>query len=176
MSREFPDWINPWSAAEGRRIFRGTLPFGWMQRLSELLADKSGEAAFRAAFHLDAEKHPVIELRVRAKLPLVCQASLETYFEPVERESLLGVVAMEDQIAALPDHYDPVTAEHGRLALARLVEDELLLGMPQIPRRPGLERISHQTGKGADVEVAEETPRKPFAQLEEMLRKHQEPQ
>ncbi len=174
MSREFPDTINPWSAAEGRRIYQGTLPLKRLGRLAELLADVDGEAHFRAAFHLDGEQRPVISLEVRAELALECQASLETYRQPVARKTLLGVVASEQEIDALPDHYEPVAAVNGRLALADLVEDELLLGMPQVPRRPGLEHVSHQAGAGQKLEAAGEEPRKPFAQLGEMLRKQRE--
>jgi len=170
MSREFPDWINPWSAAEGRRIFRGTLPLKWLRRLSGLLAADDGAAEFRAAFFLDTDHRPVIELSVSAELPLLCQASLEPYRETVTRKTTLAVVAAEHEIATLPGHYEPVIAHGGRLALADLVEDELLLGMPQVPRRPGLEWVIHEAGETTPAE-GEGDSRKPFAGLDELLRR-----
>lgn len=181
MSRDFPDWINPWTAAEGRRIYRGTMPLAWMPRLSALMAVEdpsatNGEASFQARFALvdwgDSQRRPVIDLSVSGQLPLVCQASLQTYLQPVERRTHLGVVANEQEAAQLPAGYEPVQADHGRLALVTLVEDELILGLPQIPRRPGMETVAWQTGQDAiDAKAeAEASKRRPFAGLEQLLR------
>lgn len=179
MSRDFPDWINPSTAAEGRRIFRGTMPLAWMPRLSALLDTNdpsvaTGEASFQARFSLsdwgDSERRPVIDLSVSGNLPLTCQASLQVYLQPVERRTQLGVVASEQEAAQLPEGYEPVQTEQGRLALVTLVEDELILGMPQIPRRPGIETVAWQTGQETDVSETPAATRKPFAVLEKMLR------
>ena len=48
MSRDFPDFIDPWKAAEGQRVFFGTVPLKRMQRLSPLLVSAEGEADFEA--------------------------------------------------------------------------------------------------------------------------------
>jgi uncharacterized protein len=172
MSREYPDWISPARAAEGKRVFSGTVPLARMKRLAPLLADTQGEAAFVAAFKTDLEKRVVVELQVTAALPLVCQASLDVYDEQVERNAVLAVIEHQHEQEDLPDSYDPVQTENGRLAIASLVEDELLLGLPQIPRKPGLEPIEYSTG-GA---VREETDapagsrENPFAALQDMLK------
>jgi uncharacterized protein len=102
----------------------------------------------------------------------VCQASLDVYDEQVERNAVLAVIEHQHEQEDLPDSYDPVQTENGRLAIASLVEDELLLGLPQIPRKPGLEPIEYSTG-GA---VREETDapagsrENPFAALQDMLK------
>jgi uncharacterized protein len=172
MSREYPDWISPGRAAEGKRIFSGTIPLSRMKRLVSLLVDARGEASFVVAFRTDLDQRVIIDMQVEAALPLVCQASLDKYDEQVRRQSELAVIENESEQAELPDNYEPVLTENGRLAIARLVEDELLLGLPQIPRKPGLKKVEYSTGgKSLQSEDAPAgTKKKPFAALQDMLK------
>jgi uncharacterized protein len=190
MSREFPDWVDPWKAADGRRSFQGTMPLKWMKRLSPLLAqadpeDGSGpdaewqDARFSATFGYDRQGTVTVNLDVQAELPLVCQRSLETYLEKVSRHSVLAVVESIEAQDLVPEHYEPVLAEHRRLALLDLVEDELLLAVPQVPRNPELPAVRLSTDPGAPPvhagdddrgDEAEPTHR-PFEELAELLGK-----
>ena len=172
MSREFPDWVDPWKAADGRRTFQGTMPLKRMQRLAPLLAPAEWQdARFSAAFGYDRQGMLTVDLHVEAQLPLVCQRSLEVYLEPVVRDSLLAVVegvAEQDQV---PEHYEPVLTEHGRLALLVLVEDELLLALPQVPRNPALGPVQRSTGTVAEsADAAEEETSRPFQGLADLLK------
>ena len=172
MSREYPDWISPARAAEGKRTFGGTIPLSRMKRLESLLVVLFRSAAFTAAFRTDLDKRVIIDLQVEAALPLVCQASLEVYDEQVKRRSELAVIEHEYEQEELPENYEPVLTEHGRLAIASLVEDELLLALPQVPRKPGLQKIEYSTG---GLPVEEESRRSgekknPFAALQDMLK------
>ncbi|MDX2417209.1 MAG: YceD family protein [Xanthomonadales bacterium] len=173
MSREYPDWISPNRAAEGKRIFSGTIPLKRMKRLAALLVDAQGEASFTAAFRTDLEQQIVIDLQVEADLPLICQASLEVYDERVNRSSELVVVDDDSEQSKLPDNYEPVVTENGRLAIASLVEDELLLGLPQIPRKPGLQEVEYSTGgQTLKTEAPPEGSKKhPFSALQGMLKR-----
>jgi len=172
MSREYPDWISPGRAAEGKRILSGTIPLTRMKRLAPLLVDSQGKAAFVAAFRTDLEKRVVIDLQVEAALPLVCQSSLDVYDEQVNRSSELAVIEHDHEQDELPDNYEPVQTENGRLAIASLVEDELLLGLPQIPRKPGLKKLEYSTGgQLVDSEDSQAGPKEnPFAALQDMLK------
>ena len=174
MSREYPDWISPGRAAEGKRIFSGSIPIARMKRLAALLVDAQGEASFVAAFRTDLDKRVIIDLQVEAALPLVCQASLEVFDEQVKRRSELVVIDEDNQQAELADLYEPVVAENGRLAIASLVEDELLLGLPQIPRKPGLEKVEYSTGGPLPTSGSPQPGAKknPFAALQDMLKQN----
>jgi uncharacterized protein len=176
MSREYPDWISPNRAAEGKRIFSGTIPIARMKRLAGVLVNAPGEAAFTAAFRTDLDGRVVIDLEVEAALPLICQASLEVYDEQVKRYSELAVVDEDYVQAELPENYEPVQTENGRLAIASLVEDELLLGLPQIPRKPGLENVEYSTGGQTikRVDPSEGVKKNPFAALQGMLKRDEQ--
>lgn len=179
MSREYPDWLDPWKAAEGRRTFAGSMPLKRMPRLQPLLASSDGEVRFEVAFDFDPQARVIIDIEVDGQLPLVCQRSLEQYLEPVHRHSLLGVIEDISEEGMMPDNYEPVLVEGGRLALLDLVEDELLLGLPPVPRKPqpadDLGAASHAAPDPAIVTTqasSSEEVRQPFAGLAEQMRRH----
>jgi len=181
MSREYPDWISPERAAEGKRVFGGTVPLSRMKRLAPLLVTAEGEATFRAAFRRDTDKRVIVDLQVEAALPLICQASLEVYDEQVKRRSELVVIDHEHEQDdrgqnKWPESYEPVKSENGRLAVASLVEEELLLGLPQIPRKPGLEKVEYSTGGEvlASVTRQQKAKKNPFAALQQMLERDEQ--
>lgn len=175
MSRDYPDWISPQRAADGKRTYSGTVLLERMKRLSSLLAGAKGEASFIASFRRDLDKQVVIDLEVEAALPLICQASLESYDEQVNRRCELAVIDHDHEQEDLPDSYDVVKTENGRLALAALVEDELILALPQVPRNPGLDKVEYSTGGAAPKGTASQTQGKknPFAGLQEMLEREE---
>lgn len=171
MSRDFPDWVNPWTAAAGRRVFSGTMSLARMPRLAVLLAVADGEAGFTASFAPDGEGRPAIELSVIAELPLVCQASMEPYSQPIERRSELVVIEDLAEQDTLAEGVEPVLAESGHIVLQDLIEDELLLALPQVPRRPGLDTVAFSTGGEAGATGTEQDVVRPFAGLDRLLAK-----
>ena len=171
MSLEYPDWLDARKAAEGNREFSGTIPLARMKRLSPLLASTEGLADFEAGFAFDEQGHVAISIKVSTVLELICQRSLEPYGETIQRSSLLGVIENVDEEADLPEHYDPVLADNGRLALADLVEEELLLGMPQVPRSPATKGASQtKTEAGSALKKQGEPTQQPFAGLADLMK------
>ena len=182
MSREFPDIVDPWKAAEGRRTFRGTMPLKRMDRLSGILADHAGgeshasavngEAAFVMSFAYDRQGLVTIDIKVEAELPLRCQRSLAPFVEDVRRHSVLVVIEDAGEQDSLPESYEPFLVEERRVALSDLVEEELLLAVPQVPRSPGSQEIELSTDgrdKPPSGEEAEQTHR-PFAGLAGLMK------
>ena len=186
MSREFPDWLDPWKAAEGRRRFVGTVPLSSLPRVQPLLAvadGLAGEAAdsdggpaqgdvrFDARFALDEERRPVLKLRIEAELPLVCQRSLKVYRHALERESTLHVLDHEAEQRLLGEHAEATLTENGRLRLASVIEEELLLGMPDVPRDPDAEPLTWVSQAPGPAPEDEASPaRKPFEALRDLLK------
>lgn len=176
MSREFPDWLDPWKAAEGGRRFVGTMPLASLPRVLPLLADEArgadaGEVRFDARFSLDEERRPVLRLRIEAELPLVCQRSLRVYREPLRRESTLHVLDHDAEQRMLGEHDEATFTENGRLGLASVIEEELLLGMPDVPREPDGEPLTWVSqSPGSAPDPAEKPARKPFAALRDLMK------
>jgi uncharacterized protein len=171
MSLEYPDWLDPRKAAEGRRRYEGSIPLARMPRLLPLLADGAGDARFSVAFEFDQQARVRIEIDVEAELLLQCQLSLEPYTESIRRSSTLGVIGDIAEEPLLPENYEPVLVQNGRLALVDLVEDELLLAMPQVPRNPKLDAAHFQVANSEQEALAakQKLARQPFADLATQL-------
>ena len=177
MSREFPDILDPWKAAGGRRTFQGTMPLKRMERLLPLLAPDDagadrGEATFSARFAYDGQGLVTVRLEVIADLPLVCQRSLAPYSERIERKSLLVIIEDVAQQESTPDHYEPVLVEHRRLPLQDIVEEELLLAVPPVPRNPEVAEIELSTDGvvKAPSDAEQEQRHRPFADLAGLMK------
>lgn len=157
MSREFPDIVDPWKVADGKRVFGGSMPLNRMPRLETLLGEEQGAktADFEAAFAFDRQGLVTIDVMVRADLELVCQRSLSRFTEHVDRRSMLAVIESVADEEELPEHYEPVLVEERRLALVDLVEEELLLAVPQVPRNPDIADGAGEIDISADVTVEE---------------------
>lgn len=186
MSREFPDIVDPWKAADGRRTFQGTMPIKRMQRLGPLLAPEiegrndgllvRGDAGFMASFSYDRQGLITIRLEVEAELPLICQRSLEPYREKVKRRIWLVVIEDIAEQELIPDSYEPVLVEHRRMALLDIVEEELLLAVPLVPKSPESEEIEVSTDGTTDSSSGKEKEHshKPFAGLAGLIKENVE--
>jgi len=182
MSREFPDFIDPWKAADGRRTFQGTMPLKRLKRLEPMLApEDSGQdrhivarddARFLAQFAYDQQGLVTIRLEVEAELPLICQRSLAPYLEKIGRRSLLVVIEDVAGQDLIPESYDPVLVEHRRMALQDIVEDELLLAIPQVPRNPEIEAVELSTDEKVKIssDAGKEQSYRPFAGLAGLMK------
>ncbi len=159
------------------------MPLERMPRLRAILAPATGagaggrrivwaDAAFTARFRYDEQGLVTIDVTVRAELPLVCQRSLLPYVEQVERSSLLTVIENIADQDELPESYEPVLVEHGRMALLDLVEDELLLAVPQVPRSPDTKEVELSTEDGfiPPSEIEDERTHRPFQGLAGLLK------
>ena len=90
--------------------------------------------------------------------------------EHISRRSLLGVVEDLAEEDLMPENYEPVLVKQGKLALAELAEDELLLGLPQVPRNPAIDEVAFSTGSGEMPSQTETRFRQPFANLAEQMK------
>ena len=136
MSRDFPDLIDPWRLAESRRSFKGTWPLAAFDRLAPLLAANDGEVSFSMDFGIDDIGLSYIDIELKAELTLTCQRTLELYQHPVARTVRLGLLRDEADEAALPEAYEPLLAAEAPLAPTTLLEDELILAVPLVPKKP----------------------------------------
>lgn len=154
------------------------MPLSRMPRLEALLGEEQGSktAMFEARFAFDRQGLVTIDVAVKADLQLLCQRSLEPYTEHVDRRSMLAVIENVADQEEIPEHYEPVLVEERRLALVDLVEEELLLAVPQVPRNPDTENGITGYELSADVSVEQssaqekEQTHRPFEGLAGLLK------
>ncbi len=149
MSSRLPELVDPWRSADQNRSFSGRVELEQLHRLTGALHAVSGEAEFDLVFLRDEQRRPRISGHVRATLSLQCQRCLDELVLPVDAELNLAVIEVAAEAERLPEEVEPVQVEEGMLRLLDIVEDELILAIPQVPMHGPSE---------CDVERAESAP------------------
>ncbi len=139
MPDPLPERVEPYRLARQGRTLRGSVAGLQLARLAGAVEALDGDAEAELSFALDAGGVPHVAGRVRARVRLVCQRCLEPMDLVLEAPVRVAFAVTEAATSALPGEYEPVVVEAGAgLALAELVEDELLLALPIVPRHgPG---------------------------------------
>jgi uncharacterized protein len=136
MPDRLPDVIDPLSLAQKSRHLRGEIPLSQLDRVAEALFETQGTAKFELKFGKTG-RQAVVTGHVDADLILQCQYCMGAMSLPVNSEVNLGVVTSVDEALLLPESMEPLLIEvESEIALADIVQDELLLAIPTVPRHP----------------------------------------
>ena len=133
MLNRLPDYIDPLYLAEKRSEVKGHIPLSGFDRLAGLLMDHSGGVSVTLSFGKEG-KQAFIEVKIEAVLTLICQNCLEALVWPIEHIVKLGIVNSISEADRLPEDYEPLLLDENKILLKDLVEDELLLILPQYPK------------------------------------------
>jgi uncharacterized protein len=113
---------------------------------------------------------------VRATLRLRCQRCLDEVEVPVHARIELALIRRDEDALDLPEHLDPWLVTEERLDPLDVIEDELLLAVPVIPRHPlgscgsdALER-AEPADSATGGEAGLDTGRRPFEILAALKR------
>jgi uncharacterized protein len=147
-----------------RRSFNGILPVALLARLTDALAAPDGMIAYDIEFDRDDLGIAYIALRAQGELTLTCQRTLEPFAMPVSIDTRLGLITREEEEAGLPAGYEPLLLESSELRPAEVIEDELLLALPLIPVKPGLEESDLSWSTDPEQTEVPQRPN-PFAAL-----------
>jgi uncharacterized protein len=136
MLARLPELIEPLVLADRNASIEGELPVNRLDRVVGMLSDTSGKVVVKLHFARKG-KLASIEGHIAAVLMLNCQRCLETVEWPVSSEFQLGIVSSLAQANNLPDGYEPLLLlDEDKIPLKSIVEDELLLSLPDIPKHP----------------------------------------
>lgn len=135
MSGRLPVHLDPLDLAERERVIEGHVPVSAFRRLSAWLHADGGDIQAALRFERDAGGRHILRGELRGQLELVCQRCLSPLVLPIERE--LELVLVESLAAAdlLPDGLEPLVVDERRaMHTVDLLEDELILALPLVPR------------------------------------------
>lgn len=132
MSSPLPDLIDPWRAVDAGAEFAGAWPLSGLPRLGESLRESGGEVGFRLAFARDLEGRGTLRGEIAARLVLTCQRCLGALAWDVKAPLELALISGLDEARLLPEELDPLLVSEASIRLLDLIEDELLLALPQI--------------------------------------------
>lgn len=153
---------------------QGQWPLAAMTRLSDsFCAASDGNATWQARGWLvpalGGEAEIWLELTGDAQVPLECQRCLQPMKEQLRVQRRFRFVRSEDEAARLDEESeDDVLALPARLDLRSLLEDELILALPIVPRH---DVCPEPLPLPADEALEEEAPApNPFAALAALRR------
>ena len=156
-----PFLIDPQRLTARPLVLEGTFKPDELERLEDSLANGEGELRYRITAALDPQRRKVVSCIIKGFVFLTCQASLEAFRHEISVDDRLVLVDEESQLPPVEEESDTedyLVADEP-LDIRDLVEDAVLLALPMVPRKPGL-----QEPREGDGTPAVERPN-PFAAL-----------
>lgn len=165
---QFPNKINPWRLASENGRLEGELALAAMSRLAALnRAD--GKVAISLVAGVGEKGVHFIEGELWADIELDCQRCLGPLRLPVKVKIALGLIRSEAEADRLPSQYEPLLVPDSGIVVSDLVEDELLLALPQIPRHENWRECEANGYAAPDAAPPNADTRQPFAVLASLL-------
>jgi len=147
------------------RQIRGVVPLSSMDRLRDEILNEEGGAEVELEFCREG-RLALIKGKVSADLLLECHCCLEPLPWNVRTDVELGIVGSLDEADRLPEGLEPLLIAQGeRMAINDIVQDELLLAIPNVPQH---ERCEIPIGR--DLLSLEENPFAVLKQFKESLK------
>ena len=159
--------IHPERLSSVPQVFEGTFTPNDLERLEGSLANGGGELKYRITAFLDKQRRKVVSCIIEGFVFLTCQSSLEAFRHEISVQDRLVLVESESRLPPVEEENDveDFLVADEPLDIRDLVEDAVLLALPMVPRKPGLEEAKAGAGKPA---VQKESP---FAALASLKRK-----
>jgi uncharacterized protein len=154
--------------AETRAEFEFDIPYAELPGIPRNVADAGGTVHALVRFERD-QGLAVAEITVHGAVQAVCQRCVRPMALPVDAHSRVAVVDSDAGADAVPPGWDTYLAPEGRLDLAAMVAEEVLLALPIAPLH---ERDACEVGASAaeqQKEAAGEDRTRPFADLRALL-------
>lgn len=169
-----PVQIDPIRLAKARKILTGELPLASCKRLIPLLySPDTANLTVAIEFGVDRENIHFCAGEVTGTLNLVCQRCLEPMEWQLKMPIRLAFVNNEFEAENLPGDYESHILHSVPVAMSDIIEDELLLAMPQVPMHPvndctASEILNELTSDDHAAEVKEN----PFTALASLQKQH----
>ena len=128
--------LDPSHSAREAHIYKGFLAINKLSRLMEVVTSDMGYIKAEASFSFIQNNIASIKLEVLAEIELCCQRTLKPFMFNIKSNSLLAIVESEKQMDYLPDEYEAVVMDEGLIKLYEIIEEEILLSIPIIPKAP----------------------------------------
>jgi len=132
---KLPITINPFKSAQRNLICDGYFELSEFDRLSAVTEKCSERMNVKIQFGVDDQGLNTISGTGTATIELTCQRCNELFEQQLSVDFNLSPVKKAEQADELPSYYDAIELdENGEVNLRELVESELLLAIPLIPK------------------------------------------
>jgi uncharacterized protein len=125
--------IEPSKLAKNKAKLQGTVNTNELPRLASELAGQS-EVTYSLNFDYDEHGLCVIAGQISVTLGLTCYRCLNSCQESLELNLKLTPIISLDKSKDIPDIYEPILMDEQGLDLLYALEEEILLGLPLVPK------------------------------------------
>ena len=172
---KIPLAVDPFRSAQKRVDFEGILAIKQLERLAEATQGLISDADVVLSFDIDEQGLKILRGRVEVDVNLECQRCWGLFPHHCKIEFVYSPVFNEDQVSNLPDAYEPAFVdENGEISLVQIIEDELLLALPQVAMHEAKDcKIDANNMVFGEIPLADERPN-PFAVLQSLKQSNEE--
>jgi len=169
---KLPISVDPVRAAQKRLELEARIPKELMSRLVESTISVHSDINTSFTFDIDRQKLRIFHGKANVAVELICQRCNAPMIYQCEAEFTYCPVHNEEQENNLPDAYEAIYYdENGEVNLHQVVEDELILTLPQIAKH-AIEECQQSEFELTFGEIDEEEQRpNPFEALAKLKHK-----
>lgn len=170
MPGDLPNFLDLNRVGKSPVTLSGRLEFKQLSRLREAVRPEGYATVYLQA--ADEQGRKRVNGRIQAELGLTCQRCLGPLKYPVLADVNLVWVHAAGGAEPVPEGYDAMVSATGRVNVAELVEDELLLALPMVARHepPAKCIAGFSAGAHAAPAAAADAGPGPFAALKALKR------
>ena len=132
-------------------MLSGAINIAALERLSDLVAERDSNVEVEVVFAKVGKQH-VVSGTVKASLMIECQSCLQPISWPLDFDFKLGVVASLPEADRLEIDCEPLMFNGEKISFYALIEDEILLILPDYPRH-GYDCIKHSNSQSGDFKT-----------------------
>ena len=133
MKNDTPTVIDPILLARLNKSISGVLDFNKLDRLCDLANFDGQEIHYLMSFLYDEENRCCIEGKAKVAVKLECQRCLKLFSYKIDTTFRLYPVTASAE-KDFPKQLDMVVMENGLVSVPDIVEDELILSLPEVPK------------------------------------------
>jgi|TARA_B110000240_G_C13234761_1_gene340531 uncharacterized protein len=132
---KLPIAINPTRSAQRRLVCQGVFKLSEMTRLLAACEARSERVQVKVKFDVDERGLTVMTGTSSALVAFTCQRCSEDFEQLLEVDFTFSPAKNAEAAEEIPSYYDVIELdENGEVNLRELVEEELILVLPLIPR------------------------------------------
>ena len=163
---KLPIKIDPVRCAVKRLDYVGVVERAQLVRLAESVIDIQDDVEAELSFGTDAQGLTVMQGNAHTLVKLECQRCGEAFEHRCDVEFIYTPLSAKVEEEELPEAYEPIELdENGEIDLHQILEDELILSLPQVAMHPvDVCPRGNMEMTWGEIEPADERPN-PFAVL-----------
>ena len=157
--------IHPERISDKPQSFKGTAHLDDLPRLAESLANDDCELRYEVTARLDRQRRKVVSCIIEGFVFLTCQTTLEAFRHAISIDDRLVIVDDESRLPPIEEESDAedYLVADAPLDVLDLIEDAVLLALPMVPRKPGVQ----------EVKLVEDAKDSPFAALASLKKRRE---